>query len=60
MEVASAGATTRSRHSGRIHIAVDTMGDGSVPVVTNTGPTLNATRPKRRQHGMGQLVMEMF
>jgi hypothetical protein len=42
-----------------IHIAVDTMGDGNVPVTTTTGgtnPTPAATRPERRRHGMGHVV----
>ena len=42
-----------------IHIAVDTMRDGNVPVTTATGGpnlTLAATRPERRRHGMGHAV----
>jgi hypothetical protein len=42
-----------------IHIAVDNMGDGNVPIATVTGgptPTLTTTRPERRRHGMGHVV----
>lgn len=42
-----------------IHIAVDNMGDGNVPIATETGgptPTLPTTRPERRRHGMGHVV----
>ena len=42
-----------------IHIAVDNMGDGNVPIATATGvptPTVTTTRPERRRHGMGHVV----
>ena len=42
-----------------IHISVDNMGDGNVPIATATGgptPTLTTTRPERRRHGMGHVV----
>jgi hypothetical protein len=42
-----------------IHIAVDNMGNGTVPITTANGvptPTLTTTRPERRRHGMGHVV----
>ena len=40
-----------------IHIAVDNMGDGNVPIATGVPtPTLPTTRPERRRHGMGHVV----